>query len=321
MMKIEIAAAAALIATTASAAPVAASGDGHLTFTSAHSNMVMISVGGGKPVPATFDTGSIGLQIYDFAVGKDVTQAKDSPGTRAYGGGRVFHVKYAMAKVAIEGISTVKPIEIAIVTEKSCTDGKCPDLTGAALEAAAKKSGRIGIMGVGFGSEAHTPNPIRELPAQYSDGYVVSNEGITLGLASASGFKTVSQPAGTVAGTYGKLFNACLTIAKTTLKKGCSPTLFDTGNGSVTVAPSQLAQLPTTPHTAEAVVPGAVDWKFTAGGPHQIRFHSHAPAVLGLPFLTGYDVEIDLAGGKYGFQKRAQAVPFSAMRNQETDGS
>ena len=316
-MKLEIAATIALTATIVSVAPAAASGDGRLTFTTAHTNMVMISVGGGKPVPATFDTGSVGLQIYDFAVGKDVAPAKDKPGTRSYGGGRVFHVKYAMATVAIEGISTVKPIEIAIVTEKSCSDGHCPDLTGAALAAAAKKSGRIGIMGVGFGGAGVTPNPIRELPAKYSDGYVVSNEGISLGLTSASGFQTVSQPAAN-AGTYGKLFNACLTIAKTTLKNGCSPTLFDTGNGSVTVAPSQLAKLPTTSTTAKAVVPGAVDWTFTGGGPHQIGFHSHAPAVLGLPFLTGYDVEIDLAGGKYGFHKRAQAAPFSAMRNQET---
>jgi hypothetical protein len=280
--------------------------------------MVMISVGGGKPVPVTFDTGSVGLQIYDFAVGKAVTPAKDKPGTRSYGGNRVFHVKYVMATVSIEGISTVKPIEIAIVTEKSCSDGHCPDLTGSALAAAAKKSGRIGIMGVGFGGAAITPNPIRELPAEYRDGYVVRNEGISLGLASAAGFKTVSQPAGRVAGTYGKLFNACLTIAKTTLQNGCSPTLFDTGNGSITVAPAQLATLPTTSTTAEVVVPGAVDWTFTAGGPHEIAFHSHTPSVLGLPFLTGYDVEIDLASGKYGFHKRAKNLPFSAMRNQET---
>jgi len=315
-MKLAIAATIALSATIVSVAPAGASGDGGLTFTTAHTNMVMISVGGGKPVPATFDTGSVGLQIYDFAVGKAVTPAKDKPGVRMYGGGRVFHVKYAMAKVAIEGISTVKPIEIAIVTEKSCSDGHCADLTGAALAAAAKKSGRIGILGVGFGGVGVTPNPIRELPAKYNDGYVVSNEGISLGLASASGFKTVSQPAAKVAGAFGKLFNACLTIAKTTLKNGCSPTLFDTGNGSVTVAPSQLAKLPTTSTTAKAVVPGAVDWSFTGGGPHQISFHSHAPAVLGLPFLTSYDVEIDLADGKYGFHKRAQAAPFSAMRNQ-----
>jgi hypothetical protein len=103
------------------------------------------------------------------------------------------------------------------------------------------------------------------------------------------------------------------------LKNGCAPTLFDTGNASVTVAPSQLARLPRTSTTAKVVVPGAVDWTFTGGGPHQIAFHSHAPAVLGLPFLTGYDVEIDLANGKYGFHKRAKAAPLSAMRNQETN--
>ncbi len=46
-MKLEIVAALALTATIVSAAPAAAGNDGRLTFTTAHTNMVTISVGGG----------------------------------------------------------------------------------------------------------------------------------------------------------------------------------------------------------------------------------------------------------------------------------
>jgi len=322
--RILVAALSAAIASRLQALPASAAASKHLAFTTPHSNYVTITVGDGPAIPAVFDAGSIGLLV--FGPVKGAVATSDAPIVRTYGGVTQYHISFATAKVSIAGLSTTTPIKIGIINEKSCVSTHpCPVLTGAALTAAAQKAGRIAIMGVEPGA-SYLENPLEELPAPYSDGYVISNGGITLGKSGDSGFKHISLPPfpqrpGQIHSSnykqYNNLFTSCLTLAGTSVQNACVPTIFDSGNGTISIPKSSLATLPTSPTSCRITIGRAVDWSFSANKGSKAFPLGAMPtqAVLGLPTLLAYDIEVSFKNGTYGFKKLTHPLPPTARRS------
>jgi hypothetical protein len=314
-----------VIAWLVSATPASAQ-TGHVDFTTPKSNFVMISVGGGKPIPAVFDAGSIGLLVFGPALGKnDAVATKDPVVVKDYGSSTQYHVSFATAKISIGGLTTTKPVKIGVIFEHSCAAAHpCAAQTGATLKAAMVKSKRYAILGVGPGTGS-LENPLQELPAPYSDGYVVSNSGITLGTSNTSDFKQFSlapTPVGphdthsTRYKAYVGQYQACITIASV-LQNHCMTAIFDTGNGTITIPTSVLATLPTTPTAAHIRVANVYDWSFT-GSRHAKDYpfaSSHASHLnTGLPILLDYDVEVSFKNGTYGFRALPKPLPLGSLR-------
>ena len=291
-----------------------------LSWTDSQHDYVMISVGGGPPIPVTFDVGSVGLIVFESGVGPKAVATKDPPAKRGYGNDRYYNITFANATVSIGGMTTVKPLKIGVVHSIVCTSGKgCTPIQGAGLAALAK-SRNYGILGVGPGN-ADLENPLMELPSPYNAGYVVSNSGIQLGVSGATGFTPLKLSAGTGSSysakykTYNKYFNACFTAASTSLKNRCIPTMFDTGIASINIPESIVKSAPAGPAACEVTVAKALDFSFQ-GGSKSADFpliaSSVSHAVLGLPLLLDYDVMYSFASGTYGFRKHALTGPKRA---------
>jgi hypothetical protein len=298
---------------------------GHVSFTTAHDNDVMISIGGGKPIPVTFDSGSIGLVVHEPAIGNDAVKLNDPPTVQTYDKKNQYHVRFVRAKATIAGLTT-NPMKIGVIFETSCVASHpCATVTGAALTKGIENRKSYGIMGVGVGA-GNLENPLEELPAPYSDGFIVSNTGITLGTAGATAFKKLpltpipvkpKYPHNDRYKAYDGQFTACFTIAQTSLNNHCMPTIFDTGAGHITTPASVLAVPPKTPTRARVTAASAFDWSFIGSRnatdyPYGTSAASHAN--IGLPLLLDYDVEVSFKDGTYGFRKLPAPLPAGSLR-------
>jgi hypothetical protein len=283
---------------------------GALPWSDATHDFVTISVGGGKPVPVIFDTGSVGLVIYQSGVGKGAKPTKDPATTKSFPG-RVYHVTYADAKVSIAGITTTAPVKIGVVHSITCSKPGCKSAKTTAQLSNIPAGQPYGILGVGFGS-SELENPMLALPSPYSSGFVVRDSGIQVGLAGASGFSKplkLATASGSASGnykTYNKYFKACFTIAGTKMKNSCVQTMFDTGVPGINIPPSFAGTLPSGNLASRVQVPGVFDMSFE-GGTTSKTFVFNQPATthanLGLPFLLDYDVQLDFTTGTYRFRK------------------
>jgi hypothetical protein len=285
---------------------------GTVPWSDATHDFVMVSVGGGKPVPVQFDTGSVGLVIYQSGVGKGAKPTKDPATTESFPG-RVYNLTYAEAKISIAGITTTSPVKIGVVHSITCETPGCKYAKTTAQLSNIPAGQYYGIFGVGFGS-SKLDNPMLKMPSPYDDGFVVGNSGIELGLAEAKGFskplKLATAP-GSASGsykTYNKYFKACFTIAGTKMKNSCVQTMFDTGVPGINIPPSFAGTLPAGNLASRVQVPGVFDVSFE-GSTTSKTFVFNQPvtthANLGLPLLLDYDVQLDFTTGTYRFRKHA----------------
>ena len=282
-----------------------------LSWADSTHDFIDVSVGGGKPVPVTFDTGSVGLVIFQSAVGKGAVKTKDAPATKPFPG-RTYNMTYENAKITVAGITTVSPVKIGVVNSITCTKPGCSPKSASQL-AHLPPGAAYGILGIGFGT-SDLENPFLKLPSPYNAGFVVSNGAIQLGSGSANGFSKplqlskVKAAAGSGGNAYNKYFQACFTIAGTAMKNTCVPTMFDTGVPDINIPPSFASTLPAGPVSSQVKIPNVLDLHFE-GGTKSATFPFNQPvtthANLGLPLLLDYDVALDFTNGTYRFRKHA----------------
>jgi Protein of unknown function (DUF3443) len=195
---------------------------------------VEVALGSEHPVKVLLDTGSVGLRIYSSALplhtgdGISVTHRHDSV---RFGDGTRFSGSVAMAKVRIDGLSTVKAIPFQRVTSHTCTAG--PECQGY------RADNVFGVMGIGLvdhGPPMEEVNPLAALPGTYGHSWRIRvGSPIT---ATSSGVLELGAPipdSGTIFaleasahGGWNDMLNVCWSVGNKVRVQ--LPTLFDTGS-------------------------------------------------------------------------------------------
>ncbi|MFG1392928.1 autotransporter family protein [Xanthobacter agilis] len=303
--------------------PLHLNGDG-----SGFSNMVVVSVAGGKNSSVLLDTGSTGLYIREKDVGASAVPLTDDDGKKikfkyGYSSGNVVRGYYATATVAFPEASTVlsaDDIVVGVVTKLTCKSSK-PDCPG-------WQTGQKGVMGVAYSAEPYGIfNPLAQLSGNYGNGFmVVSNDladsslspHLVVGLTAknTAGFVWASftaddkgtQPAGLKAWNTKSIYT-CFTVNKGS--PGCYKTIFDTGASAGSFETGDSGDKKGRVDTGSQVtttVPGLIEFSTSAGKDENENLYYYDPAhgsVAGYNSGAGvfryYVVAYDAVSGKIGF--------------------
>lgn len=217
---------------------------------------VSVRIGNGPPLRVVLDTGSSGLWIRAADLPDGIptldTQRGLAPGVTqeasAWGDGNVTHDTFAAATVTIGGMTTVRPIPIAVVESISCQAViACPSWAGGG-------DGPVGILGISPLGNGISPSPLLSLPAPYDSSWQISLHGrggaLQLGGAlpvqpiAAFGIRApgavTPQPATSTAPESpfsSAAPTACWQFGQHATP-ACLPTIFDTGSAATGAFPA-----------------------------------------------------------------------------------
>jgi len=194
-------------------------------------SLVEIAVGGGRPIPISFDTGSTGLYVMARDVGPDLERT-GTPIHQGFVDGTRFEGYVGLTPVAFPraGIATAGRIAVGVITRVFCSEER-PNCPGSDT--------KPGVMGVDLAAEGQVFSPLLQLPGTLRSGFVVeARDGVRprviLGAMPdiARGFRFMpldplpaahagiaSWDSGSVRGCYGVNGAAA----------SCQPVIFDTG--------------------------------------------------------------------------------------------
>ena len=287
---------------------------------------IPLSINGSASVPIALDTGSVGLRIFESALSVPVTETSKAVSATFGGGGSAGNVTWSGVEsygaVTLAGIATSGSIGFELVTAVSC-QGNFP--CGDPL---ATNPGIGGIIGVGLrGADDSVGNysPIAQLPAPWSNGFVIHMSGgapgqLLLGASEASFGQTnlsadtpAQLPNGLPAWLDG--IPVCFAVNGVPIDPPCSTSFIDTGAWSAyvpvqTYPPDVTNGPPTTLQSGASFTArndAGLDLSFTAepsaSSLAQVEFYSggYGVASLGLPLFVRVDVAYDILGGHIGF--------------------
>lgn len=300
----------------------------------ARSYFLEVAVAGGPPTRVLLDTGSAGLRVSKEFLGKIPVRKTGKIVKEILNDGTILQGELIYAHVRIGPIPTKEPIPVHLVTTRQCLSQKpnCSAKSGTPFS---------GIIGVNYSEQTLPYNPLRKLPGNFNNGFIVTGNGgsdsngrLTVGLTARNqeGFKMASwsqQPA--ISGIPGKrwdlgLKEVCLTIAGSSMNNSCnSKMVFDTGstNGLIELKSPSLAgklkpgrlrpentvQVSMNNVFDYTVVPGNRDgfdvWNVNISP----RLEHAAVINSGIAFFDKYDVLFDPINGKQGFRDRFDAQP------------
>jgi hypothetical protein len=219
-----------------------------------------LRVGGGRPHPYLFDTGSTGLWVYRNAVGRYA--ATKQIVTNQYGSGLIYSGILAYATVDFGNGLVAKPAPVAVVQSASCkstvpdcpahlSPQNCPGVKPGrnagirCLEAGRKLYGTFGASLSSFPIPAASPiaemyNVFFAIDAPWAARFVVTPTAVELGPYATEGFtmlpltaaSPLPQPIVSGATSWKRDVTACFTVGSAT-KHFCIDTLFDTGASSI----------------------------------------------------------------------------------------
>jgi uncharacterized lipoprotein YddW (UPF0748 family) len=288
-----------------------------------------LSVGGGQPRRVLIDTGSAGLRVPKEFLGNAPINRTGQIIKEVLNDGTVLEGELVYTTMRIGLILTQEPIPVQIVTKRECIPQK-PNCSG--------KSGTAfsGIIGVNYAEKALPYNPLRKLPGNLSNGFIISGNGgsnnngsLILGLTDKNrqGFKMTSlsqQPE--INGIPGNRWDArlngvCLTIAGSAMKNACNHKMvIDTGRTSGVTefkSASLMGKLKPgrlRPENAVKVgISGVFDYGLKPGTRDGFNLwntnvfaNADHPVVVnsGVGFLDKYDVLFDPMNGQKGFRSR-----------------
>ncbi|BDI15800.1 hypothetical protein ANSO36C_16020 [Nostoc cf. commune SO-36] len=240
-----------------------------------------------------------------------------------------WRVELVYANVRFGLIPTAEPIPIQIVTSRQCTPQKpnCSAKNGVPFS---------GIVGVNYSEKSLLYNPLRKLPGNLSNGFIVTGNGgsnkngnLILGLTAQNqtGFKMASwnqQPE--INGVPGKrwdsrLSKVCLTLAGSTAKNSCNSAMIaDTGtiNGlaefkSASIAGKLKPGVLGSANTVKVAINGIFDYGLVPGNRDgfnrwNLAISPQAEQTIsvnpGIAFFDKYDVLFDQVNGRQGFRSR-----------------
>jgi hypothetical protein len=122
--------------------------------------IVNLSIGGGTAIPATIDTGSVGIRVLSSAVPPSAWQPSSTPlPVYVYGGAVRVHGVAATARVALGGVELPAPIVVEDVTSRDCTDSR-PDCDASSPTFG---NGYAAIVGLGMRAAGPLASPLVSL--------------------------------------------------------------------------------------------------------------------------------------------------------------
>ncbi|MBN3897784.1 MAG: glycoside hydrolase family 10 protein [Nostoc sp. NOS(2021)] len=288
-----------------------------------------MAIAGGQPRRILLDTGSAGLRVPQEFLGNAPIQKTGQNIKEVLSDGTILEGELVYTNVRFGLIPTAEAVPVQIVTSRQCTAQKpnCSAKSGAPFS---------GIVGVNYFEKSLPYNPLRKLPGNLSNGFIVignggsnNNGSLILGLTAdnQAGFKMASwsqQPE--INGVPGnrwdsRLGKVCLTIARSSAKNSCNGRMIaDTAtiNGltefkSASTAGKLKPGVLGSANAVKVAINGIFDYSLIPGtrdGFNRWNLSISPQAELtifvntGIAFFDKYDVLFDQVNGKQGFRSR-----------------
>lgn len=284
-----------------------------------------VAVANGQPRRVLLDTGSAGLRVPREFLGNAPIQQTGQRVREVLSDGTILEGDLVYASVRFGLIPTEEPVPVQIVTSRQCIPQK-PNCSA--------KSGTpfAGIIGVNYAERTLPYNPLRKLPGNLSNGFIVrgnrtgSNSSLIIGLTAnnRAGFRIASlsqQPA--MSGIPGnrwdsRLNGVCLAIANSSMKNNCTTRMVVDSRGSSSFVEFKSAALMgklkpgrlAANNTVRLSIPRVFEYGVTPGS--RIGFNVwnvnvspqlDQPVVVnsGMALFDRYNVLFDPVNGRIGF--------------------
>jgi uncharacterized lipoprotein YddW (UPF0748 family) len=288
-----------------------------------------VAIANGQLKRVLLDTGSAGLRVPKEFLGNAPIRRTGEIIKETLSDGTILEGELVYANLRFGLIPATEPIPVQIVTSRQCTAQKpnCSAKSGVPF---------AGVIGVNYFEKGLLYNPLRKLPGNLSNGFIVignggsnNNGSLILGLTAdnQAGFKMATwnqQPA--INGVPGnrwdsQLSKVCLTIAGSAAKNLCSGRIItDTAtiNGltefkSATTAGKVKAGVLSPANAIKVAINGVFDYNLAPGSRDgfnrwslSISPQSELPVFVntGIAFFDKYDVLFDPVNGRQGFRTR-----------------
>ncbi|MBC1239087.1 glycoside hydrolase family 10 protein [Nostoc sp. 2RC] len=288
-----------------------------------------VAIANGQPKRVLLDTGSAGLRVPKEFLGNAPIRRTGQNIKEVLSDGTVLEGELVYTNVRFGLIPAAEPIPVQIVTSRQCSAQKpnCSAKSGAPFS---------GVIGVNYSEKSLPYNPLRKLPGNLSNGFIVMGNGGTnkngsliLGLTAENqaGFKMASwsqQPQ--INGVTGnqwdsRLGKVCLTLAGSSAKNSCNAiAIADTGTinalaefKSASTAGKLKPGVLASANTVKLAMNGIFDYSLTPGNRDgfnrwNLNISPQSPVSIfvnpGIAFFDKYDVLFDQVNGKQGFRTR-----------------
>ncbi|AUT02299.1 hypothetical protein CLI64_18950 [Nostoc sp. CENA543] len=287
-----------------------------------------VAVANGRPRRVLLDTGSAGLRVPREFLGNAPIQQTGQKVREVLSDGTVLEGDLVYANVQFGLISTEEPVPVQIVTSRQCIPQK-PNCS------AKSSTSFSGIIGVNYAERALPYNPLRKLPGNLSNGFIVvgnrggNNSNLVIGLTdkNRAGFRIAAlspQPAmGGIPGNRwdSRLSGVCLAIANSAIKNTCNARMVvDSGMNSSYVDFKSAALMGklkqgrlTAQNTVKLSIPRVFDYSIAPGSRNGFNVWSvnlaqqlDQPMVVnsGIALFDRYNVLFDGVNGRVGFRDR-----------------
>ncbi|MEH1835737.1 MAG: glycoside hydrolase family 10 protein [Nostoc sp.] len=288
-----------------------------------------VAIANGQPRRILFDTGSAGLRVPKEFLGNAPIRTTGQNIKEVLSDGTILEGELVYTNVRFGLIPTAEPVPVQIVTSRQCTaqKPKCSANTGLPFS---------GIVGVNYFEKSLPYNPLRKLPGNLSNGFIVignggsnNNGSLLLGLTAENqaGFKMASwsqQPEiNNVPGNRwdSRLGKVCLTIAGNSAKNSCNGRMIaDTAtiNGltefkSASTAGKLKPGVLGSANAVKVAINSIFDYSLIPGtrdgfNRWNLSISPQAEPTIfvnpGIAFFDKYDVLFDQVNGKQGFRSR-----------------
>ena len=288
-----------------------------------------MAIAGGQPKRILLDTGSAGLRVPKEFLGNTPIRRTGQNIKEVLSDGTILEGELVYTNVRFGLLPTAEPVPVQIVTGRQCTAQK-PNCS------AKSNVPFSGIIGVNYFEKSLPYNPLRKLPGNLSNGFIVignggsnNNGSLILGLTAnnQAGFKMAAwSKQSEINGVPGnrwdsQLSKVCLTIAGSSAKNLCNGKMItDTGtiNGwtefkSASTAGKLKPGVLGSGNSLKLAMNGIFDYSLTPGtrdGFNRWNLSISPQAELatfvntGITFFDKYDVLFDQVNGRQGFRSR-----------------
>ncbi|MCC5620475.1 glycoside hydrolase family 10 protein [Nostoc sp. CHAB 5715] len=288
-----------------------------------------MAIAGGQPRRILLDTGSAGLRVPKEFLGNAPIRRTGQNIKEVLNDGTILEGELVYTNIRFGLLPAAEPVPVQIVTSRQCTAQKpnCSAKSGVPFS---------GIIGVNYFEKSLLYNPLRKLPGNLSNGFIVIGNGdsnkngsLILGLTAdnQAGFKMApwSQQS-EINGVPGNIWDSrlskvCLTLAGSSAKNSCNgTTIADTGtiNGltqfkSASTAGKLKPGVLRSANALKIAINGIFDYSVTPGtrdGFNRWNLSISPQAELpifvntGIAFFDKYDVLFDQVNGRQGFRNR-----------------
>jgi uncharacterized lipoprotein YddW (UPF0748 family) len=288
-----------------------------------------MAIANGQPRRILLDTGSAGLRVPKEFLGNAPIRRTGQNIKEVLNDGTILEGELVYTNIRFGLLPAAEPVPVQIVTSRQCTAQKpnCSAKNGVPFS---------GIVGVNYFEKSLLYNPLRKLPGNLSNGFIVignggsnNNGSLILGLTAdnQAGFKMAAwSQQSEINGVPGnrwdsRLSKVCLTLAGSSAKNSCNGTMItDTGtiNGltefkSASTAGKLKPGVLRSTNALKVAINGIFDYSLTPGTRDgfnrwnlSISPQAELPIFIntGIAFFDKYDVLFDQVNGRQGFRSR-----------------